>query len=670
MGSETSRQVGSSDGDETSSPRFGGTPGHEQPEFYELLFSRMGDAVLVADDDGRYVDANPAAEMLLGRTRDELTQMWVGELVIDADPMVEPQWSRFLGVGADTGRVRLRHADGHEVVCDYHATAGISDGLHVSILRDVTAIVALEEAERNADLRLRSVLDSLGLLAVVVRADGEVEFVNTAVIDTFQLDEDPTSEPLPDQLCTPGILTALSDVRAGSVEPPHWTEHVRFPGAGTRTIAWTGAFVRDRTDDVQPLVLIGEDITDRLDADAGERRAERLEGIARLAGGVAHDFNNLLTVVTGHLALIEDLPDLPDAALDHLHQIADAAGRATTLADQLLGLSRRQALRPTATPIAEVLEHSIATLTEVLDGRPGIELDLGAPDAMVRIDATRFTQVVVDLAIHLRDASPDLERIVVTLDRVELDAEQARPLGIPTGTTVRLSVTGGGPGIAPELLEHVFEPFVAGEPSAVGRGLGLASVHGIVHQSGGSITVRSSAELGTRFEIHLPEIHLPEIHGRHHDPTRSTQQPATHGKDAGGRPGWNRMSDGRSTGTILLVDDDPAVRRVIEQILLRAGWVVDSHGEGHTALHALSNRRHDAMITDLVMPSMDGRELVRRARAVRPELPVLLVTGRAADLLDDGAETTTPSDVAVLHKPFTASQLIGQLRNLLISGHA
>lgn len=668
MESATSGQAasgGSSGADEASSPAIGWTPRHDQHSFYELLVSRLGDAVLVADDDGRYLDANPAAEMLLGHTRDELTRMWVGDLVVAADPMIETMWSQFLGAGEDTGRVRVRHADGHEVLCDYHATADITPGLHVSILRDVTAMVALEEAERSADLRLRSVLDSLGLLALVVRVDGEVEFVNAATIDTFQLDEDPTSESLPDPLCTPGILTALSDARAGAVEPPHWTEQVRLPGVGTRTIAWTGAFVRDRTDGVQPLVLIGEDITDRLDTDVSERRAERLQGITRLAGGVAHDFNNLLTVVTGHLALLEDLPDLPDAARDHLHQIADAAGRAASLAGQLLALGRRQALRPTVTPIAEVLDQSIGMLSAVLDGRPAVELELGAPDALVRIDATRFARVVVDLAIHLRDASADLDRIVIALDRVELVAEQARPLGIPIGTTVRLSVAGDGPEIAPELLEHVFEPFVAGEPSAVGRGLGLASVHGIVHQSGGSITVTSSPERGTRFEIHLPEIDR-----RHHAAPRSAQHPAAPGRDTGGHRAPNRTLDGRSTGTILLVDDDPAVRRVIEQILLRAGWIVDAHGEGHRALHALSNRRHDAMITDLVMPSMDGRELVRRARAVRPELPVLLVTGRAADLLDEGDGTGTPLDVEVLHKPFTASQLIRHVRNLLTSGPA
>lgn len=543
MESATNRRAAPGDGPgrDPRSPDGAAIPAADRQGFYEVIFARMGDAVLVADDDGRYLDANPAAEMLLGRSRDAITRMQVADVVIDIDPTVETRWSRFRGVGTDTGRVRLRHADGHEMVCDYHATADIAPGVHVAILRDVT---------------------------------------------------------------------------------------------------------------------------ERLDADASERRAERMESITRLAGGVAHDFNNLLTVVTGHLALLEDLPDLPHEARQHLQQIADAAARATALSGQLLALGRRQALRPTVTPIAEVLDHTIGMLTAVLDGQPAVELELIAPDAQARVDATRFARAIVELVLHLSDADPGLERVMLTLDRMELDEVRAAQLGVPAGPAVRVAVDDDGRGIEPELLAHVFEPFVVGQPDAVARGLGLASIHGVVTQSGGSITVMSSTDMGTRFEILLPEVEPEHEEASHHD-AASSGQPSRSAAHGGVRTVEDRSSARRPTGTILLVDDDPGVRRVIEQILLRAGWVVDALGDGHAALEALSTGRHDAMVTDLVMPSMNGRELVRRARALQPELPVLLVTGRAGDLLDDDLATGTPLDVEVLHKPFTAQQFLGRLRNVL-----
>jgi two-component system, cell cycle sensor histidine kinase and response regulator CckA len=391
------------------------------------------------------------------------------------------------------------------------------------------------------------------------------------------------------------------------------------------------------------IISVSRDVTERKRLEAQLQQAQKMEAVGRLAGGIAHDFNNMLTAVKGYTEfLLEDI-DQSDVRRTDVQEIAKAADRAASLTRQLLAFSRKQVLQPRPLDLNEVVDGMEKMLRRLIGEDVQIVTRLAPELRLVEADPSQIEQVVMNLAVNARDAMPDggtlaIETTNETLERVEPD------WAIQPGAYVLLAITDTGIGMDEQIRAQIFEPFFTTKPVGKGTGLGLSTVYGIIKQSGGHVSVVSEPGQGSTFKVYLPQIH-----------------PSESGPMLG--PAMARLP--RGSETILLVDDDEGVRAVARRILQRAGYTVLSAPDGVEAIRLMGEpgRNVHLLVTDVVMPGIGGRDLVRYVRDTCPDLRVLFVSGyteegiRRHGVLDTGS--------AFLEKPFTAERLAQKVREVL-----
>ena len=418
------------------------------------------------------------------------------------------------------------------------------------------------------------------------------------------------------------------------------------------------ARVFDRHDDgrVRQVIGVAEDVTQARETEQALResharleRLERMEALGQLAGGVAHDFNNYLTVILGSAEDARSRAGDDPLLRAALEDVLRAARGSAELARQLLAFSRRQVLQPRVLDLNEILRDADRLLRRLLPENVEIETVASVGLGRVRADPTQIEQVIVNLALNARDAMPEGGRLTLETLNVVLDEEYvARHPGARPGQHVRLVVSDTGTGIDEATLEHIFEPLFTTKEATAGTGLGLATVEGIVRQSGGSIEVRSRPGRGAEFRIQLPRVEA-ELEAR---------EPEGEGESAGGHE------------RVLLVEDESMVRRYACRVLQAAGYRVTALADGRAALAAFERDpdAFDVLVSDVMLPGCSGPELVRAARQRRPGLPVLFTSGYiASGLSAEGAEGFGP-DEPVLSKPFTPPELRRRLREVLARG--
>ena len=374
------------------------------------------------------------------------------------------------------------------------------------------------------------------------------------------------------------------------------------------------------------------------------RQAQRLESLGRFAGGIAHDFNNHLTVILGSLALARlELP----AESDRVAQLGDAeqaALRARELTTKLLAFARHQPVTVRPIDLNAQLTESQRMLRRLVSERIDIRLDLAPGLQPVQLDPGQLDQVVTNLAVNASDAMPDGGTLTLRTRNVHLATELAIPRGIEAGEYVQLEVEDTGVGMTGEVLQHLFEPFFTTKEVGKGTGLGLSTVYGIVRQAGGGVGVESEVGRGTRIQLNFP---------------RSLDQPAE--AEAAVIPVAPRSAGGES---ILLVEDDAAVRRITSRILGAAGYHLIAAEDGESALRRLlPGDRIDLLVTDLVTPGIGGRAIAERMLQRDPEMRILFISGYTAD--ERIEDLLKLQGVAFLPKPFTISQLQRAVRHLL-----
>ena len=373
------------------------------------------------------------------------------------------------------------------------------------------------------------------------------------------------------------------------------------------------------------------------------RQAQKMEAVGRLAGGVAHDFNNLLTVIKGHSDLLEMKLGTLSAAQPSIAQVRKAADRATTLTRQLLAFSRMQVLQPRVLDL-NLLISDVSKMLPMLIGeeieytfRPGESL------ARVKADPSQIEQVLVNLAVNAHDAMPKGGKLTISTQNVLLDAAYARKHP-PTvaGRYVLLTVADTGCGIDELTKAKLFEPFFTTKELGKGTGLGLATVYGVVKQSGGYIWVDSAPGQGTRFEIFLPQT------------TAAPQLPCEDEPAA---------KYSRGAGTVLLAEDEEAVRELASEFLRSSGYEVIAGKDGLDALEKAEQERGtiDVLVTDVVMPRMRGTELAQRLKRARPRIKIVYMSG----YLQHNSEEGFVVDSAHLQKPFSRGSLLKKMREAL-----
>ncbi len=606
------------------------------------------DAIIATDLRGRIQDWNPGAERMFGYTEAEMR----GQSIARIHPPGDGPIFRDMVAEVVAGRnVRMwdaigRHRDGHDItismtlspVCD---AAGAVIGVS-GIERDVTERRAAEQTLRQSQARFGRIFHSSLVMAAVLDGAGECfSDVNQTWLRVLGMRRNEVvgasihgfSEMWLDQAQLATLVGAW-----GARQP------IQAHEVGLRTRAGNKfALLSVLYDDAG-----GEDIVLMVDVTDGRRLKEqlsesrRLEAIGRLAGGVAHDFNNMLSVVGGYAELLEEQMPKGSPWLGDLGEIKRAAGRAAHLTRQLLAFGRRQMLRPRTVNLNDVVHQNETFLGRVLGESVTLRMSLSAEPLWVEADTAQIEQVLLNLATNARDAVGSGGVLHIVTKTRMLARGWAQERGLPAGRVAEIAVRDTGRGMSPETLQRIFEPFFTTKEVGEGTGLGLATVYGIVKQSGGHIDAASTPGQGTLFRILLPLVDEPV----------ETDEAVEDRRVEGGNE------------TILLVEDEQAVARLAESQLRRMGYHVLRAHSVTDALQMASAHPGtiDLVLSDVVMPGGTGRLLIDELRVTRPGIRTLYMSGYPADdVVRHGVEGGMP----FLQKPFTLASLARKVRETL-----
>jgi PAS domain S-box-containing protein len=519
------------------------------------------------------------------------------------------------------------------------------DAVHVlALMDDVTERRRAEEALRESEERYRSLIEEAPYGIYRATTDGRLLGVNRALAAMLGFDS-------PSELLGTSVIDRYQDTG-------EWrrlvSEHESVPRIPELEVGWTRKDGTPITVRLSGRTIIGgdgrpdgfemicEDVTERRLLEEQFRQAQKMEAVGRLAGGIAHDFNNLLTAVTGFADLLRARMPGDDPRRAYVEEIGGAADRASALTQQLLAFSRRQILRPRVMELAGMVRSVERMLGRIIGEDIELVTTLDAR-GHVRADPSQLEQVLLNLAVNARDAMPRGGRIEIETQDVEVSESFGRKrTPMPPGAYVLLAVTDTGSGMDRDSMAHIFEPFFTTKDPGKGTGLGLATVYGIVKQSEGFIWASSTPGKGARFEVYLPRV----------DRDAEVVRPATAPVLEGG------------SETILLVEDEAGVRRVLSEMLAWHGYTVLEAGLGEEAVDLARTYEGPVhlLLTDVVMPRLGGRALRDEVVRHRPGIRVLYISGYtgegpSGELLEDGA--------AFLPKPFTTAALVHKVREVL-----
>ncbi len=494
---------------------------------------------------------------------------------------------------------------------------------------------------------LQALLDLLPLGLALVDRDGRFLTSNKGFRAAAALGDGPLPQ-FPSDLVVKEDKAAVADaVRRNSRGPAMSGDlAVRLSHLPSEPVALTIAGLRGLGD--ASVLLLLKDNSEEAKLKRQVAQATKMQAVGQLAGGVAHDFNNILTAIIGHcdLMLMRHTPG--DSDYDDIQQIKSNSNRAAGLTRQLLAFSRQQTLRPQVLQLPDVVSEVSHLLKRLLGETVVLQVKHGRELGAVRADPGQLEQVIVNLAVNARDAMAGTGGGKLVIQTYAVGAGQVAELGsdiLPVADYTALSISDTGCGIPPSVLGKVFEPFFTTKEVGKGTGLGLSTVYGIVKQSGGFIFADSKVGQGTSFVIYLP-VHREEPGMVAPVPVKAVKVEETWG-----------------TGTILLVEDEPTVRTVAERALSRQGYTVLTADNGEEALEIMARGEViDLLISDVVMPVMDGPTMVREARRTRPDLRILFMSGYAEEQLRNSIDI---DNVAFLPKPFSVQELSEAARKVL-----
>jgi len=620
---------------------------------YRRLFETAKDGILILDfKTGQIADVNPFLIEMLGYTHSE----FVGKKLWEIGPFKDIPASRSAFSALQTkGVIRyedlpLETKDGRRINVEFVSNVYPVDGTQVvqCNVRDITERVQAEAALKISETHHRSVFE------------GAVHGIYRGTLDGRFLDVNPALVAMLGYSSTEEVLKLSSqDVFAEPEEGLRllhkWQvtaeieEEVQWKRRDQRliTVRLSGRVLRTENQRAAGLEVIAEDVTERRALEEQLRQAQKIEAVGQLAGGMAHEFNNYLGIVLGYSELLLEEAGTTEGLRRNVAEIKAATQRTASLTRQLLALSRRQVLEPKVLDVNAVVWETHKLLRRLIPGNIDLVPVLEPNLQQVKVDPAQIQQILINLVVNARDAMPQGGKVVIETANVELDEEYAgRHIEVRPGRYVMLAVSDNGSGIDEQTQARIFEPFFTTKQKGKGTGLGLSTVYGIVRQSGGHITVESALREGSRFRIYLPPTAVTELKVEDETPPLETE-----------------ILSG--TETVLVVEDEPALRRLISVSLEKRGYTVLAAEDGTEAIRILENNpgEIDLVVSDIMMPKLNGLELRKKATLLRPDMRFLFISGYAEDTI--GRTAHLPQDAGYLEKPFLPIELARKVRALL-----
>jgi PAS domain S-box-containing protein len=427
-------------------------------------------------------------------------------------------------------------------------------------------------------------------------------------------------------------------------EPIEEFYRIVHPDGSVRWIHDRAFPVRDTAGEPYRVAGIATDITGQREMEEQLRQAHKMEAVGRLAGGIAHDFNNLLTVIGGYSQMLLDGTQAEDPRRERLEQVLDAANRAGTLTKQLLAFSRHHVIQPKLVNINHLLTNMEALLRRIMGEPITIETTFLPELDYIKADPHQLEQVVMNLAANARDAMPNGGRFRIETNMAAATEMSTEDSSDGPGQWVQLWISDTGCGMDNRTRERAFEPFFTTKGVGKGTGLGLSTVYGIVHQNQGTIQVYSEPGQGAVFKICFPSVPEEEV---------EIESPA------------DRFRQTTANETVLVAEDEPVVRSLVRETLEQLGYAVLEAADGYEALRVIEQHKSEirVLLTDVIMPLMNGRDLAVRLKSLRPEIKVIYMSGYTDDTL--AFHGIAQPEIDFIQKPFTRVELGEKLRAVL-----
>jgi len=605
----------------------------KQVEFMSDVLSTFVDPIYLTDKRGTLIYVNKAFCLLTNTSFDDVLGKNMSTFILDGSPDFMGYWH---------GLLSFKTKDGYKPLCAYQRPFEAHNSLYFSgILKEKETI----SSEKSLYLFNQSPLP----LAIVSGIDYQLIQTNKAFLSTFkQSDSSPQKTNILDFFSegTRDVLASKLEKLTSGLSKTERIEAISSPEFGAKTFS---IFISFTTAEKDTLIIYLIDASERKNLEMQFAHAQKMQAIGQLAGGVAHDFNNLLTAIIGFCDLLLQRYNPNDPSFLDIMQIKGNANKASGLVGQLLTFSRKQPSKiqllnfhDAFIDLSGLLQRSISPFVTL---KTEMKRNLG----FVKMDPNQLTQIFLNLAVNAKDAMKTGGTLKISATKEKL--KKAKPCGndmIQSGDYIKIIVSDNGSGISAESLPHIFEPFFTTKEGVTGSGtgLGLSTVYGIIRATGGYISVDSEKGIGTTFIIYLPRIDQPVDTHIEHKLVRPVFTPSP------------------LPSNILLVDDEDGVRLVVARLLKAKGFTVTECANAEQALEELIKKQdYTLLITDMIMPGMDGETLIKKAREAYPKLKALLMSGYSEDMARHSSLEN--KDLFFIAKPFELNQLLEKVNEVL-----
>ena len=619
-----------------------------------MAMDSAADGISIVGENGVHIYVNAAFARMMGYENPELMLGVHWTKIYDArdiQRLHEQVRSTLADEGKWSGQISLRRRDGRIVPVEMGITT-LANGVTACIAHDISARKEAEKARLDAEHKYRTLVEQVAAISYIAELgmQGEWIFVSPQIetITGYTQEEWLANSREWTRHIPQEDHEVIEAAEAACLRGERFQADYRIVKKDGSVIWVSDTAVVVSGSDSHPVMEgIIVDITERKVLENQLQQSRRMEAVGRLAGGIAHDFNNLLTIIKGYAELALQRSGISPELRADVMQMENASERASALVRQLLAFSRKQVLQPKIIDLNAIVVGLEKLLGRLLGEDIEMQTRCAGNVGNVKADPAQVEQVLMNLVVNARDAMPKGGRLTVETANVDLDSTYARDhVTVKPGPYVMLAVSDTGTGMSPETQAHIFEPFYTTKESGQGTGLGLSTVYGIVKQSGGYIWVYSEPGKGSTFKVYLPRVEAP---------TEKKPEPA---KVPAARKG---------TETILLVEDEEAVRELTSMVLGTHGYVVLAAQNASEAEHFSAHHAGEIhlVLTDIMMPGTSGRELARRILAQHPRARVLYMSGYTDNVLAQGG--VLEEGVAFLQKPFTPAGLAQKVRDVLDS---